>query len=395
MAEPRFEDALMMHLRALCALGPRPAGSEAEARAAALVRAALAELPRIDIREHSFPAPPSPGWKTLPPLAAAVAGLLTGEGGRFARLLGGVLTLGGAWALNSVHQGRVPMPPLGRAVHSRNIIARIPASGETRHFLTLIAHLDSDRARLTQPLPGGRLTHLVHTAGLGLLFFSGASLLWDALIGRRGVSAIHRLTLAGSALMLAASAVEDLAALPVQGANDDASGVAVLLALAAALAAQPLQHTEVVLLFAGAHETYADGVQSYIDRYAPPRDFSTFIAFDAVGAGDLGWAAHQGLSAFSAARAAPHITALTASTAQRNPELRVTSRSVNMLTPVAPLLRQGYEALCLTAVGDNGLPVRWRRSADALDGIDPDTLTRAAQFGLRLARAVDAKFAHG
>jgi hypothetical protein len=39
MAEPRFEAALMTHMRALSALGPRPAASEAEGRAAELVRA--------------------------------------------------------------------------------------------------------------------------------------------------------------------------------------------------------------------------------------------------------------------------------------------------------------------------------------------------------------------
>jgi hypothetical protein len=135
-------------------------------------------------------------------------------------------------------------------------------------------------------------------------------MLWDALIGRRGVSAIHRLTLAGSALMLAARTFEDLAAPPIEGASDDASGIAVLLRWPGRCRPSRFSTPKWCCFSPARRRPFSGGVQACIDRYAPPRDFSTFIAFDALGAGDPGWAAQQGLSAFSAVHAAPRITAL-------------------------------------------------------------------------------------
>jgi hypothetical protein len=75
----------------------------------------------------------------------------------------------------------------------------------------------------------------------------------------------------------------------VPGANDNLTGVAVLLSLARALAENPPDGARVVLLSTGSEESFMEGMQGYGRRHFAelPRERTRFVCIDTVGSPDL------------------------------------------------------------------------------------------------------------
>lgn len=383
-------DHLMAHVRALCEIGARPATSEAERRAADYVQTALGGYGIADVRRFEFSSISSAGWTFIPYLAMGSLALPAARLGRLGKLIGALTLLVGAYNVREALLAKLPLyHPLVNQGKSQTIIARIPPAGETRRMAFVVAHLDTNRQRFLLPFVVPGITRALYTVALGLVVAGGVSLLLDALLGRKPVRPIQ--TAAGlGALAPLLAMIYDETQPYVEGANDNASSVAVALGLAEALAAQPLQHTEVTLLFTGSEETGCVGMEKYLDQYAPPPD-STFIDLEMVGTGSLCYIQRHGVSLFSDYRPAPQITALAARVAREHPSLGVTGRPMTILEEVAPLVRRGYEAICIAGYDADGMLPNWHRQTDTLANIQPETLGRAARYTAALLAALDAK----
>lgn len=193
------------------------------------------------------------------------------------------------------------------------------------------------------------------------------------------------------ALGMLANAVLDETQPYVEGANDNASAVAVALELAAALKEDSLEHTEVNLLFTGSEETACVGIEKYLQQYAPSQDHSYWIDLEMVGTGSLCYVTRHGLSKFSEYRPAPQMTAIAAQVARQRPEFRVKGKPMTIIEEVAPLIRRGYEAICIAGYDELGMLPNWHRTSDTLDKIEPETLARAHGYTLALVREIDQK----
>lgn len=75
----------------------------------------------------------------------------------------------------------------------------------------------------------------------------------------------------------------------VPGANDNLSGVAVILGLAESLHAHPVEGVRVLLVSTGSEESFMEGMQAFGRRHFPtlPRDSTSFICVDTVGSPTL------------------------------------------------------------------------------------------------------------
>jgi len=75
----------------------------------------------------------------------------------------------------------------------------------------------------------------------------------------------------------------------VPGANDNLSGVAVLLGLAGLLRDRPVEGVRVLLVSTGSEESFMEGMQAFGRRHFPrlPPDSTTFICVDTVGSPTL------------------------------------------------------------------------------------------------------------
>jgi Zn-dependent M28 family amino/carboxypeptidase len=75
----------------------------------------------------------------------------------------------------------------------------------------------------------------------------------------------------------------------VPGANDNLTGVAVLVGLADRLRDRPVEGLRVILLSAGAEETLQEGIRGYAERHFPElaTDSTFFLNVDSVGCANL------------------------------------------------------------------------------------------------------------
>lgn len=379
---------LMGHLRALCTdIGPRPSTSREERRAAEYVRQVLEDLTVDAIQDQFFVSHDTSGWLTIPPLTlTALAPLLSG---RLGKLLGGVGLIWAARMLYETARTRAPFyQPMIAQAASQNVHARLQPAGAIKRRVYLIGHLDSNKQRFMMPLPVRGATKAFNTTGIVLALLSGALMIGEAVTGRRRAGRLQNLTgLVGAAALL--SALYDEAQPYIEGANDNASAVAVLLGVAAALKGQPLQHTEVNLLFTGCEEVGCVGIHEFIRQNQPPRQDTYFIDLEMVGTGRLGYASKHGLTAVTEYRPGPRITALAQQVARANPDLRVNGKDMLMVEEVAALRQHGYEAICLVGYDDQGFLANWHRTSDTLANIEPDTLSRAARYTHALIQAID------
>jgi hypothetical protein len=384
-------EQLMAHMQILCKqIGPRPSTSPQERQAAEYVRKTLQKLGVKNIQEQPFKSQDSLGWITIPTLlAGALAAPVAWLGGRWGKLAGGLLLLGGVYTYREFFLARPPFfQRLIARGNSQNVIAHIPPAGSLKRKVFLVGHLDTNKQRFNAPPPNPGLMKPSLTLVLIPTALSGVSLLADFLRKRRGVAWWHWLI--NRALLVGVlSALRDEAQPHIEGANDNATAVSVLLGIAEALQAQPLQHTGVTLLFTGCEEVVCVGMENYLQRFAPPRQGSYWIDLEMVGTGNLCYVTRHGISHLSEYYPTAEMVSLAAQTARQHPELGVTGKDMLILEEVANLRHRGYNAICLAGYDESGFLPNWHRLSDNLENIEPDTLSRAARYTWALIQEID------
>lgn len=176
----------------------------------------------------------------------------------------------------------------------------------------------------------------------------------------------------------------------IAGANDNATAVACLLGIAAALRETPLHETEVWLCFTGAEEVGMLGVHALLDAYGNELRDAQFIDFEMVGSAEVAYLTrHSSLTFFHAYTPDPGSLALAQRTAAAHPELRIGARELVIFEEVAALRHRGFAGLCIAGIGPDGWLENWHLPSDVSTNITPDGVERAARFGLALLQTLD------
>lgn len=384
-------ERLMDHMQAVCrGIGPRPSASPQERQAARYVERTLQQLGVTGIRRQSFSSPNSSGWISLPSLAAgALATGLAGVGGQWGKLAGSVLLMASAYTFwqNLLFRPLVFHKLIARQT-SHNVMARIPAAGRARRTVYLVGHLDSQKQRFQLPPPQPEIMQAQTSLPIIVGALGGLGLLADIYLNRRRtprwvwpVGAAYAWGLAG--------AIYDETQPYVEGANDNASAVSLLLGMAEALMTSPLQHSDVVLLFTGCEEVGCVGMERYLRLFAPPQDNTYWIDIEMVGTGHLCYVTQHGITYLTRYAPHPEMVRLAHRAARRNPSLGVTGKAMLIIEEVASLRRRGYKAICIAGYDDKGYLPNWHRLSDNLDHIEPATLSRAACYTWELMQEID------
>lgn len=389
---PSLEAAhLMAHMQALCQeIGPRPATSAQERQAAEYVIQALAGLGLQNIQAQTFKSQSSMGHIVLPAaLAATLSMPLSGLGGRWGKLVGGLLLLGSSYTLKNSMRAR---PPFFQALiaqgESQNVSVSIPPGGEIERRVFLVSHLDSQKQRFVFPPSRPELLKPFGASAIVLTALGGVSLLADALAGRKKLAWWQKLL---GAIFLAdtLSTLYDETQPHIQGANDNATAVSVLLGLAQALQAAPLQRTEVTLLFTGCEEVGCVGMENYLHSLASSQRDALWIDLEMVGTGDLCYVTRHGISYLTEYAPSPYMAALAEKVARKHPELGVRGKEMLMLEEVSNLRHWERQAICIAGYDAGGWLPNWHRLSDNLTHIEPDTLSRAARYTWALLQEID------
>ena len=267
----------------------RPSASDGERRAAELIASELRDA-GADARLEEEQAHGGYWW----PLGIATGlGALAGVAGR--RRAAGLLGLAAAAAV--ADDLRVGPRLLRRLLPKRrttNVVAEV-GDREAERTLVLVAHHDAAHTGMVFHPEGPRamarafpkfFEHVNTTPPTMWPAFAGPMLAGlGALAGRGGVRAFGAVLSAGFAL-----AMLDIGRRPVvPGANDNLTGVAVLLSIARALGREPLEGLRVLLVSTGSEESLMEGMAGFGRRHFPTlaRDRTWVFCLDTVGSPHL------------------------------------------------------------------------------------------------------------
>ena len=266
----------------------RPSASDGERRAAEWVLAKLRELgaePRIE-------AEPAHGTYWWPLGIGAALGALGGLAAlRGRRLLGALLGAAGAAGIAAdFPPGRRPLRRLLPRRTAYNVVCEF-GPPDAKRTMVIVAHHDAAHPGIvfhpSLPQIAHRLGMIesVDTSPPLMAPVVGGPILaaLGALTGSRVLSKLGVLFGVGSAAAMVDIGVRRV----VPGANDNASGVVTLLAMARRLSQEPPREIRVILVSVGAEESFSEGIKAFGERHfrALPRESTFFLSIDQVGSG--------------------------------------------------------------------------------------------------------------
>jgi hypothetical protein len=178
----------------------------------------------------------------------------------------------------------------------------------------------------------------------------------------------------------------------VQGAADNASGVATMLGVAERLTQNPPETLEVWVLATGCEEVNLMGMTSFlrVHEYELGRGATYFLNFDNLGDGTLRYITGEGM--LKIYPAAPELIciaeALTAE--EKFADVRSHVYRLASLDALVPASR-GYKVLSLMGLDSSDRIAHWHWPTDTLENVDFSLSEKAADFAGGIVSALEAK----
>jgi len=279
---------------------------------------------------------------------------------------------------------------------SCNVEAAIAAGNGLKKTVVIMAHHDTPGTGLLYrgevagrvaphlrniPAPLGRIYFPPFLGALGL----GLAVALRPLAWTRPISAV----LTGlSAFLLCAVlflVVQWGLSRPSTGANDNGSGILVLLELAERFSKRPAGNIAVSLLATGAEEAGFFGVKAFLKNHRETAGSDLFfINLDGVGGGELHWAiGEETLQRIPYPQTGLDLL----SDVERKSGLAVLSRvPIAAPTDAGPVARMGFPVLTLIGLENGTIPPHFHQASDTFDRLDLRTLIRAADIVEQLVR---------
>jgi hypothetical protein len=376
-------------------IGGRGSCTIQERKAGDYVADQLRSLGLGNVRSENFQGLPSSYWA----YALAIAVSLTGSllvlflGGRDFLILAAIANTLGVWGMLAESEFA---PSWVRWLLSRqsslNVSGWVAPKGGVQQRVILCAHLDTHR---TPVFYSSRRWHSLFGVLVGLTFVSmvaGALLYTTAvLMGWSGLrwASLALIPIQGFSLAMCLQA--DFTPF-TPGANDNASGVAVLLTLAKHLERNPLESTEVHLVFTGCEEVGASGMAAYLDRYAKQLgQEAVYIVLDEVGLGTLKYLIADGL--LIKHKTHPRALQIARGAAQTLPEVKILEGPGIAYTDALQATKRGLVSLTVCTVPEpkSGVESHWHRMSDTLEHVSIEDLEKTLKFVRALLKQVDSQ----
>jgi hypothetical protein len=275
---------------------------------------------------------------------------------------------------------------------SQNAVGVLPPMGEVRHCTVLCAHLDTHR---TPIFYSSRTWHTLFGLLVAGAFVSmavgAAAYALGAVLGWVGVRWIGLVAAAIQVFALSLCLHADRTPFS-PGANDDASGVGVILALAGRLTKEPLAHTEVWLAFTGCEEAAAYGIAAFLDAHAAELgDEAVYIILDQVGLGHPLYLTADGL--ILKRKTHPLALDLARRASAALPEVGVRKHVGIAYTDAAVATKRGLISLTVDALppSGSGEAMHWHQMSDTLAHVDPQALADAHAFTWQILQEIDQR----
>ncbi len=378
------------HLAAV--IGPRGSTTESEAEAAAYARVVL-ERAGLEPRVERFQSAVSQ-WRpfalaaTLSLLAVALYPLA----GRVTAILSTLIaasTLASAYL--ELNFSPNPLRWLLPKRPSQNVWALIPPANTPRRRVVLVGHLDTHRTPFVFGSPARLKVFGVLVAGA---FASMAALVILYIVGAVVQSnLLYIISMAPTVVLVLVllMTVQADATPYTAGANDNATGAAVVLALAERLQQEPLANTEVWALNSGCEEVGCYGAAAFVREHREELGDAYFIALDSVGGPGTGpcYITREGMTI--PYRSDASLVALAEGIAAERPDLGAYPHVMSLgFTEGAIGIKSGLRSLTFVNLTPDGILPYWHRPDDVFENVDPDVLARTQEFLWELLQRLDA-----
>jgi hypothetical protein len=273
---------------------------------------------------------------------------------------------------------------------SQNVIAVTPARGEAKRRVAVVAHVDTHRTPFFwRTADSYRVFRVVMT--LSLISLGVLNVLY--LIGMFAPNAaLYPISLVPAGIVLVAWLMSLQAHFSpfTAGANDNASGVGVLLALANKAKHEPLTNTEVWWVATGCEEVGAYGSADFVRRHADALKGGAVLVVDSVGAPGTGpiYLTREGLLKPLAHSA--QLLTLADQIAADQPGLGASRCEVqNPYTDASPALEAGLPALAFVGYNRRGWIPHWHNPTDVRANVDADAIDRTERFVWAMLQRLD------
>jgi len=277
---------------------------------------------------------------------------------------------------------------------SQNVWARIDAKAEARNRVVLAAHLDTHRTPLA--FSSSRWVRMFEKlVPIGMAF----SVLLIALFALGTVLPMPWLRYVAIGPMLVALGMLVLMLQAdftpyTAGANDNASGVSLVLSVAERLAKEPLELSTVWIVLTGCEEVGCYGAEDFIRHHKSELERAAWISVDTVGSTG-GVPVYLSQETFvSTAKSDPKLLKMVRGISGRSPELG--AREISMkgtYTDSAVGAKHGLRVLTFESHRADGTLSDWHRSTDISDNVSVECIQATEALVRELLQELDARAA--
>jgi hypothetical protein len=273
---------------------------------------------------------------------------------------------------------------------SQNVWVRIEPKGEPKENVVLVGHLDTHRTPLLFA------EHWVRILGNLVPVAMGACLLLMVIF-------VARIFLATSILGYAAlpltAILLGLFFLMVQadftpfapGANDNATGVSIILETARKLRSEPLENTRVWILASGCEEVGCYGAEAFAVRHKINLESPIWLSIDSVGGVGAGVTYLSEETFLLTTRSDLRLLEYADEIAGANPQLNAYPHVYKgAYTEGAIGGKYGFRVLSFVNCRRDGVLPEWHRPTDTTANIDPAVVENTFQFIQELLGRIDA-----
>jgi len=389
----------MLHVKHLAVnIGPRGSTTDGERAAAAYVARTFAEM-GLKATTEPFTSTVS-GWRpfavaALVALAATVLFLFVNRG--VAALLALILLAATVSVFLEMYFRPNLLRPFIRKGQSQNVLARVPSAGAApdsapRRKVVLVAHMDTHRTPWVFTSPG-RLAFFKTMTTVGVVAFVLSAVLF-IVFAATGAPWLKWVALALTPVHLTVFALtwQPDTTPYTAGANDNATGVGVLLNLGERLAREPLANTEVWLLASGCEEVGSVGAQAFVKRHRHELENTLAISIDNVGGPGAGVCYTSVEGMVFPLKPSPELFALAEELRAEHPELNAYSLPYTTLhTDATCFMANGVPSLSFVGLTPDGRIPNWHVVSDVFENVDETTVERTEEFVWRLLQRLDLR----
>ncbi len=394
MSEPTSSNpsiaAWLSHIHALAVeIGPRGPTREGERQGAEYAKRQFEQL-RLNPIVETFKSARS-GFHTplLSSLFMVAAFIVFPLGGRTTAILAALISIFAVVSeLMELGGSNNPLRMLTPKGDSQNVFAISPPAGEHRRDLVLIGHLDSQRTGIIWSSPRWIKTYNIFIMVVFASFILQVVLYSIAAILPFAWAWYVSILTAICAILLAAMLIQIESTPFTSGANDNASGAAMVLALAGQLANHPLQNTRVFAVCTGCEEAQHYGAMDFYKRHLGELKKPAALVFEMLGCISPAWLLKEGIVV--PFNADPGLVRMAEQLAAAHPEWDAHPSSVSGgNTETVDSLRSKVPAMTITGATREGHTPYWHQMADTYDKMKPELMEKSWEFTNAMIRELD------